>query len=445
MNRQIITFLTLFALIFSLGSQPAQAKVEPQEVWATSGPIDVFVGVLQYDLTFWNVGSDGGSQYGEVVVDIKCIEATGDWECSEEVQGPVYGTFSGGPNGHFLVEGVAFDLVDGQRTTIYDGGTEFVFTVQNPQAFADWDTDAADEDEYITLPTTEGDRSELEPGDMLDFSYPKITKVMGEVQISDANKRSSILSSIYRSWQGDPEPWRVWEEGAKDQQMNKNSIIKTGLGRAIIEFKDGSKLVLDKGSTISFTDAGFGIDNGSCSFTYKKYGSKFILTGKKVKFGILGTEVSWEVDGDDVIFKVIEGKVEAEAIDSGETVILTAGEKVELDYNNDLLVRDFDVEAEIDKWEVVEADAMATGESGTPAAAGEWGWLAIVLVLAVIVGVLLMAVVIIFIAMKTFGRKKPVEVPVTGDTMSGPKESVNPESNSPPTTTPIDSPDNKPE
>jgi len=408
MKKYLLTLFTFFLLISPLGIQTALAANQPTKVTATSGPIDVFIGVLEYTLDFWNVGSEGGSQYGTVTVYIKCIEATGDWDCSEEDLGPVEGTFTGGPNGHFEVEGVGFDLIDGQKTTVYDGGYELVFTVNNPDAFKNWgeNNTGNDKDEYVNLPKNEN-WTETPTGEMPDYSFPKINKVMGEVEISDPNKRSGMFDSIYRGWSGDQEPWRAWEGGAAGQQLIKQSVIRTGTGRAILEFTDGNKIVLEENSKITINDAGFTIENGSGSFKYKKYGQKFILEARYAKFGIVGTEVSWEVNGDDVIFNVLEGKVEAESQESGQKITMNPGDRAQLDYNNELVKSEFDIDKEAARWNQVEESAM----NSTSIKTTNWQ-LPVILIAVVVLAIIFIIAVIIFIIILVTRKKKTSAQPV---------------------------------
>ncbi|MBU0648006.1 FecR family protein [Patescibacteria group bacterium] len=401
----MIVFILLIAPFcsFTGGKAKAEQILTPRKVTATSGPVDIFVGSLEYKLSFWNVGSQGGAEYGDVVVTIVCLEATGDWDCSEEDLGPVAGTFTGGPNGHFVVEGIGFDLIDGRQTTVYDGGYAVVFNVDNPEAFDDQVDTEIEKEKYTKLPTSEN-WNDI-PDEKLDYSFPKISKILGEVEVSDPNKRSNIVDSVWRNYWGDQESWRKWEAPAAGQDLTKQSVVKTGIGMAVLEFEDGTKIVLGRDSRISINDAGFTIENGSGILTYKKYGSKFILESRRVRFGIVGTTVSWVSDGDEIDFKVLEGKVEAAPEDGGETIILNAGEEISADERGLSAVWEFDESSELDRWDQLESEigsqpAKAVNESGST------GIPTILLVLVLIIIVILIPVAAIIVIVWIVARRR---------------------------------------
>ncbi len=126
---------------------------------------------------------------------------------------------------------------------------------------------------------------------------------------------------------------------------------------AVIEFDDGTKIVLKRNSSITFEYGGFTINNGSGSMTYRKIGSNIILKNKRAKFGILGTTVAWEETDSKSVFQVLEGNVEAENKKTGEKTLMQAGDEYVIDSTEKETIGKIDIEEEINKWKKNEEEA----------------------------------------------------------------------------------------
>jgi hypothetical protein len=163
----------LFVLIVLLSFSPTSVwaqdpppEIEPQKVTAiyegTCGEQD-----FQPTLEVWNVGAAGGDEYAQAVLtSLTCIDDVD--EPYVQVNEPLYGTFSGGPNGVAKIRGymnVDFQFVDGTRVEVV--GFDYVMIVQNPEAFPATTQDC---EAKIGLP------SELKPGDdiWLSASYTNL-------------------------------------------------------------------------------------------------------------------------------------------------------------------------------------------------------------------------------------------------------------------------------
>lgn len=88
---------------------------------------------------FWNIGALGGEDYNEV----KAIYTSGvigmNCEREEEYEETSLGSFSGGPNGTILMEGLSLQLINGENIKYYYGdGDSLECSVVNPEAFDGW-------------------------------------------------------------------------------------------------------------------------------------------------------------------------------------------------------------------------------------------------------------------------------------------------------------------
>jgi hypothetical protein len=138
MMKLILAIVILVS--FSPGSVWAQEPdVEPQEVTLFCDNSKCGNQVWRLTLEMWNVGSEGGEAYAQVIASgYDCVND----KFGDNLKRYPWGTFSGGPNGILTevsnVDGTllnSFHLVDG-KAIIESGVT--VCTVQNPEAFDGW-------------------------------------------------------------------------------------------------------------------------------------------------------------------------------------------------------------------------------------------------------------------------------------------------------------------
>jgi hypothetical protein len=113
--------------------------VEPTKVtahYSFTGP----GGRWDYFLKIWNVGSIGGEQYREAIMDAALAEP---FEGVEPLKTVFEGYFTGGPNGNIYLTGkidgkessVAFKLYDGKEVIM---SPTVSFLIDNPEAFKGW-------------------------------------------------------------------------------------------------------------------------------------------------------------------------------------------------------------------------------------------------------------------------------------------------------------------
>ena len=192
----------LFILIILLSLSPISVwaqeptpELEPQKVTAiyegTCGEQD-----FQTTLEVWNVGAAGGEEYAQAVfTTATCMTVNVD-EPYVKANEPIYGTFSGGPNGVAKIVGnlnIVFHFVDGTRVEV--AGYEMI--VQNPEAFPATTQDC---ETKISLP------SELKPGDdiWMSASYTDLdgVPIASEKIISEAWIINGKAGVMLTTWDG---------------------------------------------------------------------------------------------------------------------------------------------------------------------------------------------------------------------------------------------------
>ena len=342
--------LILVILLFPLFLSPVHASdlpqgIKPVQVTALSQELDIF-GKVQFVLTFWNVGQlHSDTSYHEAVLSGKCLEKgnTDGWICvAEKPENSQKGTFSGGPDGTFTFKDKTMSLVNGIKATITQGGQEIVFTVQNPEAFAGWKDSFTTDSTTDSQPQTYDEKTsqELKPSDdtkgIIDNNEVLITKLIGDVNVSDPSLRRTGLDLYINAWKvmtgqnSNPESWRTWIDPKKGMKLTDGFQLKTGEGRAVVEFKDGTKFIIKQNSTITFKSSEILLDTGSATFEFKKIGKKIYITDKRGKFAIVGTKFEIITDKDNTLLKVYDGKVETENLNSKNKTLVSAGEEINI-------------------------------------------------------------------------------------------------------------------
>ena len=327
-------FFSLFVFFFvssSIFADDIPFGVKPIKVTALSQELDI-LGKVQFVLTFWNVGQlSDNSAYHEAVLSGKCFDEPGadGWKCvgdKEENSGK--GTFTGGPNGTFMISDKIIHLKNGKTATYLEGGQEIIFTVQNTDAFKGWDDQIFDEKTAQELGLSDN------PEGMLDSSEVSITNIIGDVGVSDPSLRRGLFDQSIKAlktltgWDKDPEPWRVRVDAKEGMKLKDGFQMKTGEGKAVIQFKDGTKFIMKENSTITFNSTGFNLDMGTTIFNFKKIGKKIYITDKRGKFSIIGTQFEVSTGKDNTLLKVYEGAVETESLGGKDKTMVKASEQI---------------------------------------------------------------------------------------------------------------------
>ncbi|MBP9758643.1 FecR domain-containing protein [Candidatus Dojkabacteria bacterium] len=334
MRKLVLSIFIVFVLILHspqlVLADNVPIGVKPEKVTAKSPELDI-LGKIQFELTFWNVGQlSDNTLYHEVILTGICIDQSSDgWECvADEEENAQKGTFSGGPNGTFTFPDNQFSLKDGKTATVFSEGVEIVFTVQNTDAFNGWDDQIFDE--KTALDPGASDR----PEGMLETSDVTITNIIGEVGVSDPSVRRGLFDQTIKAfktltgWDKDPEPWRVRVDARNGMNLKNGFQMKTGEGRAVIQFKDGTKFIMKENSTMTFNHLGFNLDTGTTIYNFHKVGKKIYITDKRGKFSIVGTQFEITTGEDNTQLKVYEGSVETENLNGKDKTIVKAGEQI---------------------------------------------------------------------------------------------------------------------
>jgi hypothetical protein len=405
--KKFCLWLGLISVMVSLVNWSVVAAAnKPMAVTANTPIYDLFGGSLKYQLNFWNVGDiHVDKQYAVASISVEVVQVDEGWNLSDggTHQEYVTGTFSGGPNGKFNFEGITGQLQNGQTVNVKIAEQDLVFTVDNPDAFANWiDEENLTGENYDQMKLPSNENWDEQPTDgMLDTSYPIIDEVMGEVNISDPDKPASIWQKSWSAITGEGD-WRNWESAGSGQSMKSQTSMKTGAGRALIQFKDGTKFILERDSQITFNaSGGFTVETGGGYMEYKKYGQKIILQTRRGKFAIVGTTVNWKVDGDHIQFGVIEGLVEVDPDDGSETTIwLEAGEEVMADEFGMSGAINFDPDNSWQRWQTIEEEIIAADAAGPQQSSGTnyWWWVVGAVVLVGIVLIFVVIIAVIFLA-----------------------------------------------
>ncbi len=202
----------------------------------------------------------------------------------------------------------------------------------------------------VSATYTRGDSS-VDPSDstheetiqseMTDTSIPTISKVMGDVEIINPDTREQygvfemtkdfVLGTLgYKSQR----QVGAWGEGKKGMELPVNSQIKTGVGRAIIEFADGTKFIIREHSSFRVFNGGFELERGAFHMTFvKQANGQIILKDKRALFGIRGTQFLVEIGEQNTILTVFEGLVEASTIDKKIKQEVSGGQSVTIESN----------------------------------------------------------------------------------------------------------------
>ena len=166
-----------------------------------------------------------------------------------------------------------------------------------------------------------------------------IAKIYGDVTLSDPSQRRGLLSlsakalTTLTGWDDDPEPWRVRSEPKGGTPIKEGFQIKTGAGRAVLQFIDGTKFIIREGSTVTFTKSGINMETGNYYFSFVKIGKKIYLQDKRGKWSISGTKFEINSGEQETTLKVYEGAVRTERLNGIREDSVKAGNELKITDN----------------------------------------------------------------------------------------------------------------
>lgn len=211
-------------------------------------------------------------------------------------------------------------------------GTRFQISIapyEEPSPDAAGETDLT----YDEKTAEDIDRADASEGYFGDKEVA-IAKIYGDVTLSDPSQRRGILSLSVKAlgtltgWDDDQEPWRVRSEPAEGTPIKDGFQIKTGDGRAVLEFIDGTKFIIREGSTVTFTKSGINMETGNYYFSFVKIGKKIYLQDRRGKWSITGTKFEINSGENDTTLRVYEGAVRSERLNGIKEVSVKAGSEL---------------------------------------------------------------------------------------------------------------------
>ncbi len=205
----------------------------------------------------------------------------------------------------------------------------------SPEAFKAANNQTFDEYSTEDISTADGAKSDLGEDQLT------ISGIYGDVTISDPSVQRGILDKSYKllgsvfngltGREDDPEPWRVRVDPEKGMYLTDGFQLKTGDGRAVIQFKDGTKFIIREGSTATFSNGAFTMETGNYYYSFAKQGKKIYLKDRRAKWSIIGTQFEISTNQEESVLKVYEGTVEAESLTGGGKKIVSAGNVLDMD------------------------------------------------------------------------------------------------------------------
>ncbi len=311
------------------------------------------VGDAYSQIAFWNVGQlSENPEYAKAISSGDCSKST-TRGCG--VGAPVEGTFSGGPNGVAKIGSYEYKLINGAYFELMLNGKVYKYTVDNPAVFANWP--GMESLKPITYDATsqflDPWNETFPPDTHFDENEAVISKLYGDVDVSDPANKKNIIQQGVTSFKillndmlfgrhpktahtegdtqvenSDSDVSNRWQTPFKGVRLTDGYMLRTGNGRAVVEFADGTKFILREHSTISFNKNGIYLDNGKFMFMFRKLGKKIYIYSKTAIYTITGTQFEMTVTPDGSTLQVYEGSVVAGSLVSKKLTSVKAGEEV---------------------------------------------------------------------------------------------------------------------
>lgn len=192
----------------------------------------------------------------------------------------------------------------------------------------------------------------------IDKSEPVIEKTMGEVETSKESKRAPWYQALYSVFNnqgrvdiaGRPiEHNRVWEEGKSGSPLKVDDVIRTGNGRVVLKFPDGTKFVVMENTNLIKTPDGFKVEKGGVYMDFRKIGKKVKIQTKWGNGYVTGTKLAVMEQDDRTILELYEGSVEFER--DGKTTKMDPGTSFTITNTGFAPVRTVDPQVMVKGWQ----------------------------------------------------------------------------------------------
>lgn len=236
----------------------------------------------------------------------------------------------------------------------------------------------------------------------IDQSLPIIEKIIGESTYSDRSKSPGFWETTWNHWQnmeGNVDIHghridynRVWEEGKTGDTLKVGDEIKTGNGRVILKFADGTRFILMENTHLCKTPDGFLIEKGVMASNFWKTGNKMRLSSQHGNFVVKGTKFAIFIDDRATTIEVYEGTVAA--TDNQETIDVTANHSLTINNQNMSPLTSINSSAQLQSWQEVSDNIEATSIQPQSSI---WIWILIIVLFIFILFVIGLIVTISFI------------------------------------------------
>lgn len=327
--------------------EPGPDDNKPNKHWG------IKIGEINYHLTFWNVGAEGGTSgwlfwkknYGDASLTVNWdAESAGFVNGSaEDIKSPLTGEtlhntwhiepaskipefnsreyhlkFSGGPNGTFTEVApfkherpVTGRVINGKKVELDPSGApgELGLPMDSEispyvQPFFGWDLEF-DEENSITAVLLSG------------------SATISQLSSNEATD-DWIGSRPVDSGDGIP------LVSGKPTLVKVNNQISTGPNtRVLLKFPDGSEFRIKSNTIVQVADGGLVIRVGDTRFSLQKQGKEFNVVTPTTVCGVLGTTFVVHVDQDGKsTVQLVEGQVKTASKQGGTEVVLNAGESI---------------------------------------------------------------------------------------------------------------------
>lgn len=252
----------------------------------------------------------------------------------------------------------------------------------------------------------------------IDHSLPIMEKVIGEVSISDSNKKTGFLESLNNHLnfgEGNTninghlvDYDRVWEEGQNGATLKEGDEIKTGNGRVILKFSDGTKFILMENTLLRKTSDGFRVEHGTVASTFWKTGNKMRLVTQHGSFMVKGTKFAVATGKQNSVIEVYEGIVQTTQ-SADQTVDVTAGYSVTIDDQFITPTEQIDAQTNLKQWNDIENEITQNYTNNS--SSNYFFYPAIIIAIIVIVFAIVLTVVAILLLIRFFRKNKTITTP----------------------------------
>jgi hypothetical protein len=232
-----------------------------------------------------------------------------------------------------------------------------------------------------------------------------LEKVVGEVTTSDIQKKTGFWDSLNNhlnygegnvNLNGHRVDYdRVWEEGQGGSTLKVGDEIKTGNGRVVLKFADGTRFILMENTYLRKTADGFIIERGVVASTFWKTGNKVRLITKHGNFMVKGTKFAIATGEENTVIEVYEGVVATEA--NGQTKDVTQNGSLSITDGSMLPEEMTDSQERLNLWNDISNDIEKNYNDIATTNGMFWVVLIVIVLIVVVLAIIFLLVILILI------------------------------------------------